>query len=156
MSVCQRCGRELPAPKPPSPPRKWCSERCRKRQYDRECVDCGCRIDGTTPGRSGDRCRHCSNVVSGAQRKAWTREAIIAAIREYAVRYGQPPTQTDRSPTHATALGLGDRVERLRADGCWPTFMSVVREFGSWNAGIAVAGFEPRPAHHLPRQRAAA
>lgn len=61
--VCAACGKELPKSRAGGRPRKWCSERCRKSQYDRECIDCGARIDGTTPSRCGGRCMPCANKI---------------------------------------------------------------------------------------------
>jgi hypothetical protein len=60
---CRGCGGPLAPNKAPGPARMWCSDRCRKEQYAKTCVDCGTRIDGTTPGRSRGRCRACANKV---------------------------------------------------------------------------------------------
>lgn len=63
MSVCHGCGGPLAPSKAPGRPRKWCSERCRKAQYDQQCVHCGGRASGTDPGDvspDGARCVDCA------------------------------------------------------------------------------------------------
>lgn len=57
----------------------------------------------------------------------WPRERIIAAMKEWAKRNGRPPTAPEwvqSGPDH-------------------PSVRSVQYQFGSWNAGIQAAGFEP-------------
>jgi hypothetical protein len=61
--------------------------------------------------------------------KVWTRDAIVSAIRDWAADNGRQPKRTDW--THAGA----------KPDH--PNGMTVVREFGSWNAAIEAAGFVP-------------
>jgi hypothetical protein len=66
------------------------------------------------------------------QRVSWTRETIIEAIQAFAVARGKPPT-----------ANLWNRRDER---GSRPSSVDVVREFGSWAAGIEAAGFEkPRP-----------
>ena len=67
----------------------------------------------------------------------------MAAIRAWERQYGEPPARPDWSPTAAAYIGDLTRIRRFRA-GDWPWAGSVVCEFGSWNAGILAAGFEPR------------
>jgi len=149
MSVCDGCGAELPPPRNPGPPRRWCSGRCRKKTlYSRPCVDCGAPLNGNAGNgpSAPTRCPACSNVVSGTARKVWTREAILMAIRDWALEYGEPPSMPDWDPWRARhRLGDDGRARRFEAaDGRWPNFTVPVLEFGSWNAAIAAAGFEPR------------
>ena len=60
----------------------------------------------------------------------WTREKVIAAIKTWAKRHGAPPKLSDWQ-------GIG-------RDAPHPSAPTVLRVFGSWNAGIEAAGFEPR------------
>jgi hypothetical protein len=132
-------------------PRVWCSDRCRKTKYSVPCVDCGAPLNGSD-GRSENaavRCHPCAMVKAGADRKTWTRAACLLAIREWAAEYGDPPAIPDWSTAHAeSVLGDYDRARRFReAEGRWPSFGTVIRNCGGWNAAIRAAGFEPRPAH---------
>ena len=71
-------------------------------------------------------------------------EQILAAIREWHRRYGEPPTRSDWSPARALQLGQEWRVDRYRA-GNWPSFNTVIRRFGTLTAAVQAAGLEPRP-----------
>jgi hypothetical protein len=73
-----------------------------------------------------------------------TDEQILAAIREWHRRYGEPPTRSDWSPARALQLGQEWRVDRYRA-GNWPSFNTVVRRFGTLTEAVRAAGLEPRP-----------
>lgn len=60
----------------------------------------------------------------------WTRDAITAAARAWALEHGAAPSAFDwrrATPTH-------------------PNESTVRRMFGTWNQMISAAGFEPRPA----------
>lgn len=125
--VCRACGAELaPRSVPRGRPRKWCSERCRKSQYDRACVDCGARIGGTDPAKPSLRCRSCQDRHQHDARH-WTQAAVLAAIRAYAQRHGRPPAGNPKRPTPP---GM-------------PPVKTVQREFGSWSAAIRAAGLTP-------------
>jgi hypothetical protein len=79
----------------------------------------------------------------------WTRETIIAAILAWAAEYGEPPATHDWN-AYSTRHDLHDEARARRfedAGGRWPTHTTVFGEFGSWQAAIAAAGYEPRPAH---------
>lgn len=122
-------------------------DRARKARYAGPCVDCGGPTNGSDGRRDEPRCIACSNIRNSAARRVWTREAIIAAIRAWADENGEPPAIADWNPSLARGMGDAPRAERfIAADGRWPWFMTAVREFGSWNAAISAAGFEPRPA----------
>lgn len=145
MNTCQGCGTAIPLSRGGAA-RKWCSERCRKRQYDQVCIDCGTRVSGTDPGKSSGRCQPCAAVLAGAKRRVWTREAILDAIRRWATIYGQPPGASDWSPHHARVI-LGDDARARRwEEGDWPARQTAIAEFGTWNTAIAAAGFLPRRA----------
>lgn len=61
----------------------------------------------------------------------WTRDAILLAIREWADEHGGiPPSANDFHRGRAVGLPLPS-VERVQA------------RFGSWDAAIIAAGFEP-------------
>jgi hypothetical protein len=79
------------------------------------------------------------------------RDEILAAIRTWAERYGGPPTLADWEPSRARRLGHAWRAERF-CTGEWPTAGMVAREFGTFGAGIAAAGFE-RPRAPLSKPR---
>lgn len=100
-------------------------ERKRKRSYDKTCVDCGGRVSGTDPGKSSPvpRCSPCSRAWQHETRH-WTPERVIAEIRARAVD-GVPPSARVVAPS-----GLLHMAQR---------------EFGTWNAAVAAAGFDPRP-----------
>jgi hypothetical protein len=83
----------------------------------------------------------------GTSRLRWTDEAIFAAIRLWVERYGEVPyseewnwkTGKGKDPRHAT--------------GEFPSGNVVRKWFGSWEAGIRAAGFEPRVAPSLQRKQ---
>lgn len=88
-------------------------------------------------------------ATRGAAR--FTRAEILAAIRAWAARHGAPPTLADWEPSRARRLGHAWRAERFHA-GTWPTAGMVAREFGTFGAGIAAAGFaRPRAPLSKPR-----
>ncbi len=140
---CKGCGAELQPSRAPGKPRKWCSERCRKAQYGQACIDCGAR---TVFGRERERvdeprCHPCSNE----HRRKWTRETIVSRIQEWARLYGEPPAIPDWNPPQARHVNDEARARRFEeARGHWPFHNVVFAVFGSWNAAIAEAGFEPR------------
>lgn len=140
---CAGCGGPLP-PARGTKPRKWCSERCRKASYGDRCVDCGARTSfGAERARIPEpRCPRCSDIAG----TWWTRDRVLARVREWAEAFGEPPAMADWDLWFAEhALHDRARADRFRmADGYWPTTVTVIRMFGSWNAGIRAAGFSPR------------
>lgn len=74
----------------------------------------------------------------------WTRERVIEAIQDYAHQYGRTPGAQDWNVAMARANGRPDLVERFYDDACWPHTATLLYVFGSFNAAIAAAGFEPR------------
>jgi hypothetical protein len=149
MSACHGCGTELPAQTYRGAPRKWCSDRCRKQTlYTGTCLDCGGPTGFSGRATPPERCRRCNGVRQGKARLVWTREKIIAAIHDWAAEYGESPAIADWMPCAARADGDEARARRFEdANGRYPVHMVVIGEFGSWNAAIAAAGFEPRAAH---------
>lgn len=143
---CAGCGAAL-APSDGARPRKWCSERCRKASYAfQACMDCGQPTSrGPANGYVAEpRCPTCSC----AHRKIWTPAAVLQAIREWAAIHGEPPALPDWDPWRARHVLHDDaRARRFEdAQRRWPSFKVVCTEFGSWNAAIEAAGFEPRAA----------
>jgi hypothetical protein len=75
------------------------------------------------------------------------RDRVAAAIQEWAAIFGEPPCCDDWNATKARLSPGGWRAVRRAATGRdWPSARLVTKAFGSWNAGIAAAGFVPRPA----------
>lgn len=125
--------------------------RTRKQRYRGTCIDCGAPTAYNGVDTSGSkRCRSCRKAweqspEGRASVTKWTRQLIIERIREWDRLYGQPPNVHDWDPWRSR-FQLGDELRAQRfllADGHWPWFTSVVHAFGSWNAGIVAAGFEP-------------
>lgn len=122
----------------------------RKRRYGGTCEDCG----GPTHGGNGharapDLCLKCSAVRVGAEKKIWTREAIIRAIQGWALVFGEPPAGPDWDSGNAARMKDEARLCRHanRRPDAWPTVATVVAEFGTWNTAIEIAGFAPRVAN---------
>jgi hypothetical protein len=146
---CKGCGAELAPAKGPGRRRVWCSDRCRKGQYAGACVDCGAPTNGYDgPGKASERCRACRDRYQHEECK-WTTATIVAAIRRWAVTYGVPPSAANWNPT--VSRSRGDSRFEL---GDWPTQATVQAKFGTWNAAMAAAGYDPRPPH-APRKVAA-
>lgn len=125
--------------------------RARKDALTGACVVCGARTSGSDGKREEPRCVRCSAIKNGQNRKRWTRAAIIQAMQDWANRYGEPPAGADWNSTQAR-YELRDESRAVRyecesAAGRCPHVSSVVRAFGSWNAALAEAGFEPRAPH---------
>lgn len=125
--------------------------RKRKAQYRLPCVGCG---NLTNPGGPlGDReprCVSCNNTIMVAARRVWTSATVISAIQDWTEKYGSPPGAADwnawqsRHRLHDDARAV--RAEKDRAAQRYPCHTTVVEVFGSWNAAITAAGFEPRAA----------
>lgn len=142
--TCPTCGNTVhPRNSYAARRQKFCSERCRKAQYSRPCADCGKPLHGAS-GRGPNaptRCLPCTN----AHNAKFGREGHIAAIQRFAERYGKPPSATDFQPALARRIGHPEKADRFYADGDYPTTTAVLQMFGSWNAAIEAAGFEPVP-----------
>jgi hypothetical protein len=79
------------------------------------------------------------------RRPTYTREQIIDALQRWTALYGAPPARADWEPARARRMGHEWRVARFRT-GEWPSTRMVCRWFGTFNAAIEAAGFEPNRA----------
>src|SRR5215208_5405856 len=99
--------------------------------------------------------RPSAQTAGGAQVKRWTRELIIAKLREWNDRYGEPPCSADWNPSLARWRAQEWRAERYR-EGEWPSTNAAKRPFGgSFVAAVRAAGLEPHkpgPRRRLPRE----
>lgn len=126
-------------------------QRKRRQRYQGTCQGCGKPTTGCNgPGNAPRWCWDCYVASPEARAHAeemtkWTPELIISRMQEWARIYGEPPAMHDWNPHRARHGGDETRARRFEeADGYWPWFTLVVVRFGSWNAGIESAGFEPR------------
>jgi hypothetical protein len=137
--LCQGCGASL-TPSMGGPPRKWCSERCRKSQYSSPCVDCGGPTNGSDGrAKQSTRCATCA-ARHRHETRHWTRDALIAEVHRFNDIYGRPPRELDWNPRPSN---LFKRTNQWRPAEAWPSSSLAPREFGSWNAMIAAAGYRP-------------
>lgn len=123
--------------------------RARKESYRGRCVDCGkptCGSDGRN--KAPQRCVACH----AKHRTYWTRERIITALRDWAERYGSPPTSVDWNPWLLKSDDLGMTRARFEINDC-PPVSRVQGVFGSWNAALEAAGLETRRAGARGKQR---
>lgn len=126
-------------------------QRARRARYRGICIDCGAATDGSNGyGKASQRCGSCRRVYEGSEearlaKTIWTRDLILARIREWAEIHGEPPrlgdwgTRPDRYPA--------EHERFLAADGYWPWFSQVYRQFDSMAAACEAAGF---PGYGLP------
>lgn len=120
--------------------------RARKDRYRGTCVGCGVPTTGSR-GRDAapERCSECA--------MAWIWDAehkrILAAFREWFEEFGDRPYATDWNSCLARAKGQPERAARSeREPGRWPSTSSVINHFGTWNAAVKAAGFDPvKPGH---------
>jgi len=82
----------------------------------------------------------------------FTREEILAKIREWVAVHGAPPSVSDWEPCRARRLGQPWRAERFER-GTWPSVRMVIAHFGRFNAAIEQAGVTSRraPSRIKPR-----
>src|SRR2546421_5071911 len=77
--------------------------RATKARYVGLCRDCGAY---TQPRNGkGDAYRYCKQCRPGAIQRKWTRELVLAAMREWRTRYGRLPSSYDWSGTHSRRRG---------------------------------------------------
>jgi transposase len=115
----------------------------RKARYYGTCEECGAPTSYGDGGYAA-LCRSCTVD----ERTIWTQDAIVYAIQEFADEHGGiPPTASEWNFTLAKARGLAGPERDLR----WPATQTVLKRFGTWNAAIAAAGFEPRRSGHYGR-----
>lgn len=79
------------------------------------------------------------------------RQEVIEAVHRFALATGTPPIARDWDPARARAVGEQWRADRWE-QGAYPRAATVRRRFGTWNAAIRAAGYEPRPAPTRIRQ----
>lgn len=137
----------------------------RRVRYEGTCERCSAVTKSNGTSKPSPRCQTCGSVVNGENQREWTPEKIIAAIQWWNAAYGEPPATTDWNDWSAlNDYGDPARAERYRqlhAQGRVPQSATAVRVFGSWNAAIQTAGFEPREPgivanrHRLRRNRKA-
>jgi hypothetical protein len=146
---CHGCGTPLVRRSSYGRAPKWCSSRCRKRTlYGGTCKECGAGTVGDSgPGSAPDLCGHCSASATGRANKRWTRDALLAKLREWAAIYGEPPAVPDWDPWNARFQKHDDARAARFEEGGWPHASTVIYEFGTWNAALVAAGFAPRMAH---------
>jgi hypothetical protein len=111
------------------------TEAARKRRYKGTCLDCGRETAYREVGFH-ERCHGCTQ----RHKAKWDRAKIVAAIRRWTRRYGEPPGANDWST--AMARGRPEKLARLHEGDSVPT---VQHYFGSWSAAIKAAGLTPRP-----------
>jgi len=80
------------------------------------------------------RATRASNGEIVERRIYWTAELVIDAALAWKQAYGRPP-----SAEQWRKVGTNPILPH-------PSLKAVERRFGSWNAFMAAAGFEPRPA----------
>jgi hypothetical protein len=98
-----------------------------KARYVGVCRGCGAY---TQPRNGkGDAYAYCKRCHLGAIKRRWTRELVLAAMREWRGRYRRLPTSSDWSRNHARRRG-GEALARL-AEGEWPAASVVSRLFGT-------------------------
>jgi AcrR family transcriptional regulator len=108
-------------------------------RYVGVCRGCGAYTQPRN-GR-GDAYAHCKACHPGATERRWSRERVLAAMRDWRDRYGRLPSSYDWSRTHARRRG-GEALERL-AGRYWPAASVVTRVFGTWAAARTAAHREP-------------
>jgi len=101
-----------------------------KERYVGVCRGCGAY---TQPRNGkGDAYAYCKACHPGATAVRWTRERVVAAMREWDDHFGRLPSSYDWSRTHAHRRG-GEALSRL-AKGEWPSASVVTDRFGTWAA----------------------
>jgi hypothetical protein len=78
-------------------------------------------------------------------RSRYSRDEILAAMRRWRDKYGEPPTMTDWEPARARRLRMAWRAERFESDS-WPTTRIVIGHFSSFSEAVKLAGLPARPA----------
>lgn len=86
--------------------------------------------------------------------RTWTKAKVLAAMKRWQEKMGQPPTGADWNPTRARFFALGNQK---RADRWWnsvkeyetgkyPSYTTVQDLFeGKWNDAVREAGYVPLP-----------
>lgn len=110
----------------------------RNKRAANACADCGAPI-----AYSSQRCSPCNNrrTVQGRKFRSdgWTRGSAIEALRAWAAVHGGEAPRSD--------------IVTATSNPRCPSKNVVMRLFGSWNAGIQVAGLQPRNSAATPSGR---
>jgi hypothetical protein len=85
------------------------------------------------------------------RRPLQSADSVLEAIGAWVQRYGETPGMADWDPPRARAIGQTWRVERFY-EGDWPSVATVRNHFGTLNAAVREAGYEPRPQGRQRRQ----
>jgi hypothetical protein len=112
--------------------------RKRKARYERPCDMCGkpLKLNGFRPDTT--TCARCLGAITRDASKAW----ILDSFAEWSQRFGAPPSSVDWNPADARVSAW--KAKRYKRTGRkWPSPTLVTSHFGSWNAGLRAAGFEP-------------
>lgn len=124
------------------------SDHARREKYTGTCTNCGARTNnGGCAGGPPALCARCNGVKMGRANKVWTRERIVAAIREWAEVHGEPPRSCDWNPTAARLLGRRVHPAYIDEPERWPHKLTVMKTFGQpggWARAIREAGFTQR------------
>jgi IS30 family transposase len=116
-------------------------ERARRERYRGRCRRCGRATRGSDgPGRAPEWCPACAPL----QRRRWSDDQMLDAVRAWTRLTGAPPTLYDWSPAHAPA-GHRGAARYLAERGRWPSASSVARRFGSLRAALEAAGAPGKP-----------
>jgi AraC-like DNA-binding protein len=111
-----------------------------KARYAGVCRGCGAYTQPRTG--KGDAYAYRKRCHPGAIQRKWTRERVLAAMREWRERYGWLPSSYDWSRTHAGRRG-GGALERLN-DREWPSASVVGQLFEGWQGAREAAGSAAR------------
>jgi transcriptional regulator with XRE-family HTH domain len=111
-----------------------------RERYRGTCELCG---RPTTGGHGYDAPRQCARCAR-ARSRVWSRDRIVAAIRNWRDLTGEAPTVLDWSPAHADDEHPG-AARFLAEPGRWPSVAAAQAHFGSFSAAIEAAGVEPAP-----------
>lgn len=116
-------------------------KRARIDSYAGSCRDCGKPTDGSNgPHHAPERCLGCATELLKSASAKWMIESIQRWADEHG---GVPPRSTDWNVAQRLERGELRAAEEYRA-GDWPATSGLPAKFGSWNAAIEAAGFEPR------------
>jgi hypothetical protein len=106
-------------------------------------MDCG--VDRYTGDGLNTRIERCDDCARKRRRKIGMKY-IVDSINEWADLFGVPPTAADWNLHMARNAGQEWKVARHESTGRpWPDVSTVQKLYGSWNAAIEAAGWEPRP-----------
>lgn len=115
------------------------AQRARHARYQGRCRECG---KATSGSRGAEKAPEWCAKHAPRQRRRWSDEQILAAIRKWQGLTGAPPILADWSPAHAPS-GHEGAARYLAERGAWPSASAVIRRFGSLDAAVkhAHAGF---------------